>query len=167
MIEKPKAIPDWRSTTALVLSCFSLLLSCLVIYFGEIDLLPVQSRPEIASAGQVEAVAHVTLPPGTVLLSATYSHGLDTYLSAEFRMPRTELDAFLASGRFTSKLVPGLRAVTAEHNVGGGNLWDPESAKTFSGIDEQLETGDGTLRSVLIDFDDPDTVTVYLYATYG
>lgn len=123
-----------------------------------------QSEPAVASASQVEAVAHVTLPPGTVLLSAAYSNGLETRLSAKFRLPRTELDVFIASAKFTAALTPGLRAVGAHHNVGGGNLWDPETAKTVSGVDEENPNADATRRAVLLNLDAPDAVTIYLYA---
>jgi hypothetical protein len=163
-----------RGTAALVLACVSLVLSLIacggagfVASTNGTDLLPVQSEPQIASAAQVEAVAHVTLPPGTVLLSAVYSNGLETMLSAKFRMPRTELDAFVAAAKFTAAPMPGLRTVDANHNVGGGNLWDPETAKTISGIDEEQPTADGTYRAVLFNLDAPDTVTVYLYASRG
>jgi hypothetical protein len=73
-----------RGTTTLMLAAASLVLSlitCGVAGFGGLDdignsdRLPMQSEPEVASASQVEAVAHVTLPPGTVLLSAAYSNG--------------------------------------------------------------------------------------------
>ncbi|MER6592351.1 hypothetical protein ABT214_10950 [Micromonospora purpureochromogenes] len=163
-----------RGTAALVLACMSLLLSLIAcgvaglsVGSDGIDLLPVQSRPEVASAAQVEAVAHVTLPPGSVLLTAAYSNGLETQLSAKFRMPRTELDAFVATANFTTALAPGLRAVDAKHNVGGGNLWDPEAAKTISGVDEEQPTADGTRRVLLVNLDAPDAVTVYLYASRG
>ncbi|MEH0842101.1 hypothetical protein V6U81_06880 [Micromonospora sp. CPCC 205711] len=156
---------------ALVLACISLALSlvtCAVIglgeHFGGSDL---QSAPEVASASQVEAVAHVTLPPGAVMLSAAYSNGLETQLSAKFRLPRNELDSFIASAAFTAPPTPGLRAVTAKHNVGGGNLWKPETAKTVSGIDEEQPTADGTRRALLVDLGVPDSVTVYLYAGRG
>jgi hypothetical protein len=129
------------------------------------DPLPVQSRPEVASASMVEAVAHVTLPPGTVLLSAAYSHGVETRLSAKFRMPGTEFDAFVAAANFSTAPIPGLRAVGAQHNVGGGSLWHPETATTVSGIDEK--TADGTHRVVMFDLDAPDSVTVYLGAFRG
>ncbi|MBQ0994250.1 hypothetical protein PSH03_003797 [Micromonospora sp. PSH03] len=161
-------------TAALVLGCISLLLSLIAcgvaglsVDSNDIDLLPVQSKPEVASAAQVEAVAHVTLPPGSVLLTAGYSNGLETQLSAKVRMPRTELDAFVAAANFTTALAPGLRAVDAKHNVGGGNLWDPETAKTISGLDEEQPTAEGTRRALLVNLDAPDAVTVYLYASRG
>ncbi|MEV6814926.1 hypothetical protein [Micromonospora sp. NPDC051296] len=163
-----------RGTTAFVLACISLVLSLItccgagvVASTAGIDLLPVQSKPQVASAAQVEAVAHVTLPPGTVLLTAAYSNGLETLLSAKFRIPRSELDAFIATAKFTATPTPGLRAVAAEHNVGGGDLWDPETAKAVSGIDEEQPTADGTRRAVLFNLDAPDAVTVYLYASRG
>lgn len=148
------------------------LLSCSLVGFtlgasAGTDLLPVQSRPEAASASQVEAVAHVVLPPGTVFLAAAYSNGLETMIAAKFRVPRSGLDAFVASGGFTAPLTPGLRAVTARHNVGGGNLWRPETAVSVSGIEEQTPTADGTYRSVLFDLDAPEAVTVYLHASRG
>ena len=161
-----------RGTAVFVLACISLVLSLiacggvvLVASTNDIDLLPVQSGPQVASAAQVEAIAHVTLPPGTVLLSAAYSNGLETLLSAKFRMPRTELDAFIAAAKFTAAPAPGFRAVDAEHNVGGGNLWDPETAKIVSGVEEEHPTADGTRRAVLFNLDAPDAVTVYLYAS--
>ncbi len=52
----------------------------------------------------------------------------------------------------------------AKDNVDGGNLWDPETARTVSGLDEQEPTVDGTRRAVLLDFDAADSVTVHLYA---
>ncbi|MFG3640787.1 hypothetical protein ACGF3C_11050 [Micromonospora sp. NPDC047762] len=107
------------------------------------------------------------LPPGSVLLTAAYSNGLVTQLSAKVRMPRTELDAFIAAAKFTTALTPGLRAVDAKHNVGGGNLWDPETAKTISGLDEEQPTAEGTRRALLVNLDAPDAVTVYLYASRG
>jgi hypothetical protein len=128
------------------------------------DPLPVQSGPRVASASEVEAVAHVTLPPGTVLLSAAYSNGLDTRIAAKFRIPRTAQDAFVASGAFTATLQPGLRAITSAHNVGGGNLWDPDKATTVSGLQEQQPAQDGTLRAMMLDLGTPATTTVYLYA---
>lgn len=161
-----------RSGAALAVACVSLVLSLVacgvgafVVSSSGFDLLPVQSAPETASAAQVEAVAHVTLPPGTVLLSAAYSNGLETHLSAKFRIPRTELDAFISAGKFTAPLTTGLRAVTASHNLGGDKLWDPESASAVSGIEEQQPTADGTFRAILVNFDAPNAVTVYLYAS--
>ncbi|MGW0435917.1 hypothetical protein ACWDV4_25660 [Micromonospora sp. NPDC003197] len=163
-----------RGTAAFVLACISLVLSliacggvALTVDATGIDLLPVQSSPRIASAAEVEAVAHVTLPPGTVLLGAAYSNGLDTLLSAKFRIPRAELDAFIAAAKFTVAPVPGLRPLDATHNVGGGNLWDPETAKVVSGIDEEQPTADGTYRAVLFNLDATDAVTVYLFASRG
>jgi hypothetical protein len=129
--------------------------------------LAVQSRPEPASASQVEAVAEVTLPPGTVLLSAAYSNGLETMLSAKFRLPRAALDTFLTSAKFDGELTSGLRAITAVHNVGGGNLWDPETALTVSGLRERQPTGRGTWRTVLFNLDTASAVTVYLHARRG
>ncbi|MBQ1023878.1 hypothetical protein [Micromonospora sp. C95] len=163
---------DRRGTIALVFACVSLLLSliaCGVVGLSVgsdgVDLLPVQSGPEIASAAQVEAIAQVTLPPGSVLLVAVYRNGLETQLSAKFRMPRSELDAFVATANFTTALVPGLRAVDATHNVGGGNTWDPETATTIAGLDEEQPLADGTHRALLVDLDAPGAVTVYLYAS--
>jgi hypothetical protein len=150
---------------SLAISLVSCGLSAFVVVTADIDLLPVQSEPEAASASQVEAVAHVTLPPGTVFLAGAYSNGLETRLSAKFRIPRAGLDAFVAAGKFTAPLTPGLRAVTAKHNVGGGNLWDPDTAVAVSGIQEQQPAADGTSRSVLFNLDAPDVVTVYLYAS--
>jgi hypothetical protein len=138
-------------------------ISCGIVA-GTADLLPVQSEPEAATASEVEAVAHVILPPGTVFLTAAYSNGLETRLSARFRMPRTGLNAFLAAGKFTAVPTPGLRAVTAQDDVGGGSLWDPDSAVSVSGLDEQEPLPDGTRRAVLFDLDEPETITVYLYA---
>ncbi len=158
-------------TVALVLASMSLVLSliaCVIVgivaWSTSDDPLPVQSKPQVASASQVEAVAHVTLPPGTVFLAGAYSNGLETRLSAKFRIPRTALDAFIAAGAFTTDLTPGLRAVTNTDDVGGGNLWHPDAAKSVSGLKEQQPTPDGTRRSVLLDLDAPDAITVYLYA---
>jgi hypothetical protein len=167
--------PNRRSTVALALACLSLALSLIACGVAGVSMsdgrdsrsdrgLSEQSMPVVASASQVEAVAHITLPPGSVLLSAAYSNGLETRLSAKFRMPRTALDAFLTSAKFTAPVIPGLRAVDAKANVGGGNLWDPEAAKNFSGIEEQDPAPDGTRRAVLINLDASDAVTVYLYA---
>ncbi|MDT5024100.1 MAG: hypothetical protein QOE61_526 [Micromonosporaceae bacterium] len=121
-----------RSSATLTLAVISLvpsLISCAVAGLfpatNDWDLLPVQSKPEIASAGQVEAVAHVTLPPGAVLLTAAYSNGLETRLSAKFRIPRSQLDAFLASDTFTAALTPGLRAINATENVGAAICGTP------------------------------------------
>lgn len=104
-----------RASAALVLAGISLVLllaSCagaaLILVSNDRDPLPVQSKPQIASASQVEAVAHVTLPPGTILLSAAYSNGLETRLSAKFRIPRTQLDAFVTAARFNAAPTPGL-----------------------------------------------------------
>ncbi|GIH05721.1 hypothetical protein Rhe02_37880 [Rhizocola hellebori] len=129
--------------------------------------LPVQSPAQPASASQVEAVAEVTLPPGTVLLSGAYSNGLETMLSAKFRLPRTELDTFLASAKFAGELTEGLRTITAAHNVGGGNLWDPETAQAVSGLRERQPTGRGTWRTMMLNLDTTSAVTVYLHAHRG
>jgi len=151
----------------LVLSLISCAVVGVVLVTRGWDPLPVQSAPQVASAGQVEVVAHVTLPPGTVLLSAAYSSGLDTRLSARFRFSRSQLDGFLASAQFGAAPTPGLRAVRMADNVGGGNLWDPDAATTVSGIDEQQPAAGGTHRKLLLDLDVPDVVTVYLYADRG
>ena len=165
-----------RGTAALILAGASLVLSLIACYLagsgepggtGDTDRLPVQSEAEVASASQLEAVAHVTLPPGTVLLSAAYSNGLETRLSAKFRMPRSELTAFVTATHFTAPLTPGLRVVGQAQNVGGGNLWDPDSATTVSGIDDPAATSAGTSREVLFDLDTANAVTVYLYAGRG
>ncbi|MBQ1049243.1 hypothetical protein KBX50_12320 [Micromonospora sp. C51] len=163
-----------RGTVALVFACVSLLLSLIAcgavglsVGSNGMDLLPVQSEPEVASAAQVEAIAQVTLPPGSVLLLAVYRNGLETQLSVKFRIPRTELDAFVAAANFTTALAPGLRAVDATHNVGGGNTWDPETATSIAGLDEEQPLADGTRRALLIDLDAPDAVTIYLYASRG
>ncbi|GIE28570.1 hypothetical protein Ait01nite_016150 [Actinoplanes italicus] len=168
MIDAPAAAQrNRRGTAALIFAGLSLILSLIALGVASADdedALRVQSGPDVASASQVEAVAHVTLPPGTVLLSAVYSNGLETRLSAKFRMPRSELDPFVTASKFTAPLTPGLRAVDKSHDVGQGNLWDPGSATTVAGIDEDLPTADGTRRQVLFDLDTPATVTVYLYA---
>ncbi|MFK3980953.1 hypothetical protein ACI2K4_11310 [Micromonospora sp. NPDC050397] len=144
------------------------LISCgLAVLPPGTDLVRLQSEPEAATASQVEAVAHVTLPPGTVFLAAAYSNGLDTMLAAKFRIPRAGVDAFMTSGDFTAPLTPGLRAITEAHNVGGGNLWDPESHVSVSGLEENEPTSDGTYRSLLLGLDSADTVTVYLHASRG
>jgi hypothetical protein len=152
------------SGASLLLSLVSLGLVLVLVVAADFDPLPVQSEPGSATAAQVEAVAHVTLPPGTVFLAAAYTYGLDTRLAARFRIPATSLDAFLGSGGFTAPLTPGLRAVDASHNVGGGNLWHPELPKAVSGLVEEEPTADGTLRSLMLDLDDKDTITVYLFA---
>jgi hypothetical protein len=169
MIDAPAAPQrNLRGTAALVLAGLSLILSLIALGVASADddgdALRVQSGPDVASASQVEAVAHVVLPPGTVLLSAVYSNGLETRLSAKFRMPRSELDAFVTSSKFTAPLTPALRVVDKSDDVGKGNLWDPGSAKTVAGIDEEEPTSDGTRRQVLFDLDTPETVTAYLYA---
>lgn len=172
-IPAPKS-SNRRGTIALVLSIVSLLLSLgscgvagFVMSVADMEPLTVQSEPSVASASEVEAAAHVRLPPGTVALSGVKSGGLETLVSAKFRIPRDALDAFVASGMFTAPVVPGLRAVTAQHNLGGGSLWDPEKAVSVSGIDEQQPAAGGTHRSVLFNLDSPDTITVYLYASRG
>ncbi|GIG15012.1 hypothetical protein Cme02nite_33440 [Catellatospora methionotrophica] len=161
-----------RGTAAVVMAALSLVLSLLacgaagyVVGKDGFDPLPLQSAPQPATGSQVEAVAHVTLPPGTVLLSAVYSNGLETRLSAKFRLPRAALAAFVTAAQFSAAPTPGLRAIDKQHDVGGGNLWDPETAKTVSGIEEETPTGDGTYRRVMFGLDDPDSVTVYLHAS--
>jgi hypothetical protein len=149
---------------SLLLSLVSLGLVLVLAVAADFDPLPVQSKPDLATAAQVEAVAHVTLPPGTVFLTAAYTSGLETRLSATFRIPAAGLEAFMDSGGFTAPLTPGLRAVDASHNVGGGNLWHPEQPTSVSGLVEKEPTADGTLRSLMLDLDAPDTITVYLYA---
>ncbi|MBO3743408.1 hypothetical protein [Actinoplanes flavus] len=155
---------NWRINLALALSALSLL-----IVLGQCASdfnTGLQSEPELATASQVEAVAHVTLPPGTVLLSAVYSNGLETRLAATFRMPRAALDGFVASGRFTAQPVAGLRPVTGKDDLGGGGLWKPEESIEVAGIDEAEAPGpDGTYRNVLFGLDDPDSVLVHLTAT--
>lgn len=151
-----------RPTLALVVAGASLVLSLVACAFvaGTVDLLPVQSEPAPASAAEVEATAHVTLPPGTVFLSAVYSNGLETRLSATFRIPRDRLDAFVAGGAFTAPVEPGRRAVTDDMSVGQGTTWHPDRAVSVSGIAEEG-------RWVLFDLDAPDAVTVYLVVTKG
>ncbi|MGX7671343.1 hypothetical protein [Plantactinospora sp. DSM 117369] len=59
----------------------------LVFVNNELDPLPVQSRSQVASAAQVEAIAHATLPPGTVLLSAVYTRSPRTYARTAAKIP--------------------------------------------------------------------------------
>jgi hypothetical protein len=155
------------ATASLVVSLVSCGINAVQASGADNDRLPVQSTPRAASASEVEATAHVTLPPGTVFLAAAYTNGLETRVSAKFRIPRAELDAFVEAGAFTAALTPGLRAVTAGDNVGGGNLWNPEAAVSVSGLHEQQPTADGTIRSLLLNLDVPATITVYLYAIRG
>lgn len=54
--------------------------------------------------------------------------------------------------------------MNAKEDVGGGNLWDPDTAKTMSGLDEQEPTSDGTRRIVMVSYGTKDVVTVYLFA---
>jgi hypothetical protein len=169
--------PDRRGTLTVVIAGISLVFSIIACVAALLatpddggarsDLLPVQSKPQVASAAQVEAVAHVVLQPGTVLLSAAYSNGQETRLSAKFRLPRAGLAAFVASAKFTAPLTPGLRVVDEHDNVGGGNLWDPGTATTVSGIDEEQPFADGTHRRLLLDLDTPGVVTAYLSAVLG
>ncbi len=155
---------------ALVLACVSLglsLVSCgmLAMMDGN-DFSPLESKPELATASQVESIAHVTLPTGTVFLAGVRTDGLEVHLSARFRIPRAALDTFIESGRFTATVTPGLRAVTTKHhNVGGGDSWNPDAAAAVSGLQEDEPGPDNTYRSLLLDLGDPDTVTVYLYAS--
>ncbi|WFE27189.1 hypothetical protein O7623_28760 [Solwaraspora sp. WMMD791] len=114
------------------------------------------------SAAEVEANAKVRLPPGTVLLSTSFASALDWHLTAMFRIPADELPGFLDDSRFPAP-EPGLRAVrTADHP--GGDTWRPDDAVSVSGIDQRDEPVDGVFRTVLLDLDAPDEVTVYLVA---
>ncbi|MFY1695332.1 MULTISPECIES: hypothetical protein [unclassified Solwaraspora] len=114
------------------------------------------------SAAEVEANAKVRLPPGTVLLSTSFASALDWHLTAMFRIPGDELPGFLDDSRFPAP-EPGLRAVrTADHP--GGDTWRPDDAVSVSGIDQRDEPVDGVFRTVLLDLDAPDEVTVYLVA---
>lgn len=86
-------------------------------------------------------------------------------MSARFRIPRDALDTFIADGKFGAKLTPGLRAVTNQDDIGGGNTWHPETAVRVSGLDEETPGPNGTYRRLLVDLDADDTVTVYLHAS--
>ncbi|GIH10079.1 hypothetical protein Rhe02_81460 [Rhizocola hellebori] len=163
-------VGQWRVTVALMFAAVSVVLNLIGVAFysgllsESIEMLPVQSRPEPATASQVEAVAEVTLPPGTVFLAAAYSNGLETMLSAKFRIPRDTLDAFLASAALHGTLTPGLHAITTQHDVGRGNLWHPETAVTVTGLHETQPTSHGTYRTVMLDLDAASALTVYLHA---
>lgn len=94
---KAPAVPTRRSTAAFVLAGISLVLSLLTCGVAgvmaistELDPLPVHSKPEVASAAQVEAVAQASLPPGTVLLGAAYSHGLQALAGRAARGSRMD-----------------------------------------------------------------------------
>jgi hypothetical protein len=168
--DQPASKPSRKATIALVLASLSLVLSLVSCGFVAIAGLEdfddsLQSPPEPASASEVETFAHVTFPPGTVFLAAAQSNGLETYLSARFRIPREALDTFLADGDFAAGLTPGLRAVSKQDDVGGGNSWHPETAVRVSGLDEETPGPNGTYRRLLVDLDAEDTATVYLRAT--
>ncbi|WP_154943009.1 hypothetical protein [Micromonospora palomenae] len=170
MSDQPAQKPSRKATFALVLASLSLVLSLIscgfvaVTWFDDFDD-SFQSPPQAASVSEVEAFAHVTFPPGTVFLSAASSNGLETYLSARFRIPRDALDTFIADGNFGAKLTPGLRAVTKQDDVGGGDTWHPETAVRVSGLDEEAPGPNGTYRRLLADLDAEDTVTMYLRAS--
>ncbi|MGC5289039.1 hypothetical protein [Micromonospora sp. DT231] len=170
MSDQPAPKPSRRATAALVLASLSLVLSlvsCGYVAVGALEDLDdsLQSAPQPASASEVEAFAHVTFPPGTVLLSAAQSNGLETYLSARFRIPRAALDTFLTDGDFAATLTPGLRVVSKQDDVGGGNSWHPETAVRVSGLDEETPGPNGTYRRLLADLDREDTVTLFLRAS--
>ncbi|MER5455216.1 hypothetical protein ABT008_10545 [Micromonospora sp. NPDC002389] len=170
MSDQPTRKPRRTSTYALVLAGLSLVLSLIscgvvaVAQLGDTDD-ALQSTPRPATASEVEAVAHVTFPPGTVFLSAVSSNGLETHLSARFRIPRASLDTFVTDGDFGAELTPGLRAVTREDDVGGGDTWHPERAARVSGLAEEAPGPGGTYRRLLVDLDAADAVTIYLRAT--
>ncbi|MEU7585869.1 hypothetical protein AB0A95_06170 [Micromonospora sp. NPDC049230] len=169
MPDQPAPKPSRKATVALVLAGLSLVLSLVTCGFVAVTGLEdlddsLQSPPRPASASEVEALAHVTFPPGTVLLSAAQSNGLETHLSARFRISREALDTFLTDGDFAAGLTPGLRVVTKQDDVGGGGTWHPETAVRVSGINEEAPGPNGTYRRLLVDLDREDTVTVYLHA---
>ncbi|MEU8328429.1 hypothetical protein [Micromonospora sp. NPDC048839] len=170
MSDQPAPKPSRRATIALVLASLSLVLSLVSCGFVAVTGLEdlddsLQSPPQPASASEVEAFAHVTFPPGTVFLSAAQSNGLETHLSARFRIPREALNTFITDGDFAAELTPGLRAVTKQDDVGAGSNWHPETAVRISGLDEETSETNGTYRRLLVDLDAEDTVTVYLRAS--
>lgn len=168
----PARAAGGRNLVLWIVACASLalsLVSCAVTGFvvsiSDFDPLPVQSKPKVASASELEATAHVTLPPGTVLLSAVTTSGLEDHVAAKFRMASTDQDRFMADAKFSAELTPGRRTIDKSHNIGGGNLWDPQRPKTVSGLVEQQPTPDGTYRTLMLDLDATDVVVAYLYAS--
>lgn len=112
----------------------------------------------------METYARVHLPPGSVLLSTSYTHWMDWHLTASFRIPSTALPEFLRVGGF-GKPTPGLRAVT---NADGqsSDTWKPDAAATVAGVDQTTaDTPDtGVYRKLLLDQSRAGEVTVYLVA---
>ncbi|SDS85125.1 hypothetical protein [Microlunatus soli] len=132
----------------------SLCLSLLGCSIGNAD-------DELVSAGEVESIAKVVLPPGTVLLSAVEDGFQDWHLTAAARMAKSDLPAFLTDSGL-GEPTAGLRSVHTKDRRHDSDSWDPDAVTSFSGIRSQLR--DDAYRSVLIDTSSDTVVVVYLTA---
>lgn len=112
-----------------------------------------------ATRAQIERFAKVSIPDdATSLRSATHS-AMDTQLLVSFRIPRSELQAFVRSGDFHAKLVEGNRAIATP--IGEEIGWQLEDAKRVEGL---ADTQTGLYRNVVVVLDDPRHPVVHMEA---
>lgn len=116
----------------------------------------------------VAALSRLRFPDGTALVSTTYDHFTDWHLTAIATFPAGRLDEFLTANELTpngpaADGTPERRAVTSADRP-GDPAWNPDAATTVLSFGNAQDTIDGVYRRMLLDLDDPATVTLYLDA---
>lgn len=121
-------------------------------------------RPEKMAA--TAELAGLVLPPGCTWLDGYYYYWQEYSLCARFQVPAAGLTDFIARSGLEDA-VPGLRPreiMSAHHPASKHDpQWRPSQPAKVSGV--ELERLGKVARSVMLDLDRPETVTVYLIAS--
>lgn len=113
------------------------------------------------SRSEAEEFARVWLNDQAEIISASLERSSERdelYLRLE--MPEQGLDEFLRRGGFTSSLRKNYRPLVSEQADG----WDVSSATKFAGLRESLIASPDLTRTLVVVYEQPGLVTVYLLA---
>jgi len=113
---------------------------------------------------EVRALAELKTPDGTELLAGWFTDRQGWQLSARMRVPRAQLENLLRDNGFgTPESGSGAEFRNAASEL--DRDWKPGGASRVEIVKEQQAPGKpGTLRSLLLQQDDPAVMIVYLLA---
>lgn len=117
--------------------------------------------PQSFTPTEVGSLAHLSFPEGTVLVSTTFQAFEDWHLTAILTFPADAVDQFATDNALV--MSDEERPVRDDARP-DDPTWTPDASTNVLSYDGSADPISGVYRRLLLDLDDPETVTLYLVA---
>jgi hypothetical protein len=121
---------------------------------------------KITDIREVSRWTALRFPPSAVLVDGYMLGGLSTYLIAKIRLPRGEVDTFLAQlpmhGEMSSTEVDYMMAMNGFHFM-RVHRWQPPAPRRYLSTYLKKDLNNQNGVSLLLDLDNSQTAVLYVY----